>query len=119
MDLHSVLVRDRGSVQGSSLPARLKRIFSTVWNMSMKGAINQSVSRSAFVCQSQSMNLYQENPSSQSVSSMLFYAWGKGLKTGMYYLRTRPKAAPVQFTVTREAKESANAPLEGCISCGS
>ena len=97
MDVVSVLVRDRGSVFESELPDAVKSAFVTVWECSNKGCIMQSSERSVYVDQSQSLNLYLKNPSSQSVTSMLFYGWSVGLKTGMYYLRTRAKAAAVQF----------------------
>ena len=70
--------------------------------MSNKSLIDQSADRGAFVCQSQSLNLYVPQPSRNILTSMHFYAWKKGLKTGMYYLRTQPKANAINFTVDKE-----------------
>ena len=80
--------------------------------------------RGAFICQSQSLNLFVDNPNTSKLTSMHFYAWKKGLKTGMYYLRTQAAAQAIQFTVDKTVAE---VPLEGavctmqdgCISCGS
>ena len=125
MDLISCLLSDRGSVGGCL--GVLGSAFVTVWECSNKSCILHSVERSVYVDQSQSLNLYLENPSSQSVTSMLFYGWSAGLKTGMYYLRSRAKAAAVQFGVegTKSGSESlVNSSPTGenataCISCSS
>jgi ribonucleoside-diphosphate reductase alpha chain len=93
------IIKDRGSVQNTSLSSNIKRIYKTVWEISQKHVIQQSASRAPFVDQSQSMNLYLESPNMANVSSMQFFAWKSGLKTGQYYLRSRPKANAVQFTV--------------------
>ena len=66
----------------------------------MKAIIDMSADRGAFICQSQSLNLFMENPTFSKLTSMHFYAWQKGLKTGMYYLRTRPAADPIKFTLS-------------------
>ena len=134
MDLISCLLSDRGSVGGCL--GVLGSAFVTVWECSNKSCILHSVERSVYVDQSQSLNLYLENPSSQSVTSMLFYGWSAGLKTGMYYLRSRAKAAAVQFGVEedrRSERSSAGLPTlqhvdsvehtqveeSECISCSS
>lgn len=96
------IIKNRGSVKNSSLPDDMKNIYKTVWEMSNKSLIDQSVDRGAFVCQSQSLNLYVPQPTRNVLTSMHFYAWKKGLKTGMYYLRTQPKANAINFTVERE-----------------
>ena len=72
----------------------------------MKHIIDMSVDRGAFICQSQSLNLFQENPTFQKLSSMHMYSWKQGLKTGIYYLRTRPSSKALQFTVKPEECES-------------
>ena len=116
------IIRDQGSVQGlPGLPDNLKRIYKTVWEIPQRLIIDMSAERGPFICQSQSMNLHVEDPSISKLSSMHMYAWKKGLKTGMYYLRTRPKARAIQFTLEPEAP--AAAPVcrkeNGCIMCSS
>ncbi len=108
------LIRDRGSVQNMNIPDDMKKVFKTVWEMSQKALINLSVGRGAFICQSQSLNLYIATPTRAVLSSMGMYAWSKGLKTGQYYLRSQPSARAIQFTVksTVEPME-----VEECISC--
>lgn len=98
-ELIAQIMKDRGSVQNTTLSDNIKRIYKTVWELSMRHVIQQSASRGPFVDQSQSMNLYLESPNMANVSSMQFFAWKSGLKTGQYYLRTRPKADAIQFTV--------------------
>jgi len=100
------IMRDRGSVQKTNLPDDLKAVFKTVWEMSQKPLIDMSRARAPYICQSQSLNLYQAAPTRNSLASMHFYAWKQGLKTGIYYLRTQPRANAIAFT----AKED-------CISC--
>jgi len=95
----NAIIRDNGSVQNLVIPDELKAKYKTVWEMSQKVLIDQAADRGRFVCQSQSLNLFLEDPNTSKISSMHMYAWKQGLKTGMYYLRTRPKARAVQFTV--------------------
>ena len=95
----NAIIRDNGSVQNLAIPDELKAKYKTVWEMSQKVLIDQAADRGRFVCQSQSLNLFLEDPNTSRISSMHMYAWKQGLKTGMYYLRTRPKARAVQFTV--------------------
>ena len=95
----NAIIRDNGSVQNLAIPDELKAKYKTVWEMSQKVLIDQAADRGRFVCQSQSLNLFLEDPNTSKISSMHMYAWKQGLKTGMYYLRTRPKARAVQFTV--------------------
>ena len=97
------IIRDGGSVQGLPIPQRLKDIYKTAWEMSQKVLLDMAADRGAFVCQSQSLNVFMENPSMAKLSSMHMYGWKKGLKSGMYYLRTRAKAKPIQFTLEPEA----------------
>jgi len=93
------IMKNKGSIQQTNLPKEMKNIFKTVWEMSNKSLIDLSVGRAPYICQSQSLNLYVPSPNRNILSSMHFYAWKQGLKTGMYYLRTQPKANAVQFTV--------------------
>lgn len=95
----AILARD-GSVQGiPEVPDDVQRLYKTAWELSMKSVIDMAADRGAYVCQSQSMNLFVAEPTYKKLSSMHFYAWKKGLKTGVYYLRTRPAAKAVQVTV--------------------
>ena len=103
--LRDQLIRDRGSVQNTNLPQDIKNVFKTVWEMSQKALIDLSRGRAPYVCQSQSLNLYQSTPTQNSLNSMHFYAWKQGLKTGQYYLRTQPKANAIAFTVDNTVAE--------------
>ena len=94
------IIRNGGSVQGlSDLPQDVRDMFKTVWEISQKVIIDMARDRGAFVCQSQSMNLFIDSPTLSKISSMHMYAWKAGLKTGMYYLRSRAKSRPIQYTV--------------------
>jgi len=97
------IIRNGGSVQGiPEIPEDIQRLYKTVWEISPKVMINMARDRGAFIDQSQSMNLFVEDPTNSKLSSMHMYAWKQGLKTGMYYLRTRPKAKPIQFSLEPE-----------------
>ena len=96
------LIKNRGSIQHINLPQNVKDIYKTVWEIKQRSIINMAASRGPFIDQSQSLNLYVENPQKSVLTSMHFYAWKKGLKTGQYYLRTQPKARPIQYTVKAE-----------------
>lgn len=99
-DLKNKIIQNGGSVQGiPEIPEEIKKNYKTVWELSMKSIIDQAAARGPYVCQSQSMNLFVSNPSFSKLSSMHFYAWEKGLKTGMYYLRTKPASDPIKFTI--------------------
>ena len=107
------IMADGGSVQNlNGLPKESKDIFKTVWEIKQKCLIDMAADRGAFVCQSQSLNMFVANPSKAILTSMHFYGWKKGLKTGMYYLRSRPKVDAIKFTVNQ-------AELEECVACGS
>lgn len=94
------IIRSGGSIQGfSDLAQDVKDVFKTVWEISQKSIIDMAADRGAFIDQSQSMNLFLETPTMSKVSSMHMYAWQKGLKTGMYYLRSKAKSRPIQFTL--------------------
>lgn len=96
-DVKKAMLRDYGSVQNAPVSDEIKARFKTVWEMSQKWVIKHAAARQPFICQSQSMNLFLPEPTVNQVNAMHFYAWGSKLKTGMYYLRTRPKVNPVQI----------------------
>lgn len=115
------IVANKGSVQHiSGLSEHLKRKYCTVWEIPMKHVIDMAADRGAFICQSQSMNLWMEDPNYAALTSMHFYAWSKGLKTGIYYLRRKARHQPQQFTIEPEAKKGekeADQIDEGCTMC--
>jgi len=128
------IIAANGSVQNiEEIPTNLKEIYKTVWEIKQRTIIDMSADRGAFICQSQSLNLFVEQPNFAKLSSMHFYTWKKGLKTGMYYLRTKAATDAVKFTVDTDvvkqaatdkamAVEQISCSLdnpEGCISCGS
>jgi ribonucleoside-diphosphate reductase alpha chain len=139
------IIAANGSVQHiEEIPATIKELYKTVWEIKQRNLIDMAADRGAFICQSQSLNLFVDNPSASKLTSMHFYAWKKGLKTGMYYLRSQAAAQAVQFTVEKQAandiEPGVHATVEsptqsdveptiadgavctmqdGCISCGS
>eukprot|EP00581_Thalassiosira_minuscula_P009571 CAMPEP_0183703940 /NCGR_PEP_ID=MMETSP0737-20130205/1472_1 /TAXON_ID=385413 /ORGANISM="Thalassiosira miniscula, Strain CCMP1093" /LENGTH=815 /DNA_ID=CAMNT_0025930747 /DNA_START=57 /DNA_END=2504 /DNA_ORIENTATION=+ len=103
------IIADGGSVQNvAELPKEIRDVYKTVWEIPQRAILDMAADRGAFICQSQSMNVHIGEPSSKKLTSMHFYAWKKGLKTGMYYLRTRPKADAIQFTVNQEMLAETN-----------
>ena len=108
------IIRAGGSVQGLDISENLKLIYRTVWEIPQKSIIDMSAERGAFIDQSQSLNIFMENPTLAKLSSMHIYGWKKGLKTGMYYLRTRAKARPIQVTVPVLACSRDNPECEAC-----
>ena len=103
-DVRTQMIADQGSVQRiAAIPTDLKELYKTVWEIKQKVCLNMAADRGAFICQSQSLNIHMAEPTTGKLTSMHFYAWRKGLKTGMYYLRTRPKADAIQFTVDQAA----------------
>ena len=98
------IMQNKGSVQDTNLPDEVKKVFKTSWEISQKDAINMAIARAPYIDQSQSLNLYLESPTVDQLTSMHFYAWEAGLKTGQYYLRTKPRASPVAFTVEMECE---------------
>lgn len=112
------IVANKGSVQHiGGLSEHLKRKYCTVWEIPMKHVIDMAADRGAFICQSQSMNLWMEDPNYAALTSMHFYAWNKGLKTGIYYLRRKARHQPQQFTIEPEAKKEVANEDEGCTMC--
>jgi ribonucleoside-diphosphate reductase alpha subunit len=99
-EMKDLMVKANGSVQNiTDIPDDLKELYKTVWEISQKTIIDMAADRGVFIDQSQSMNLFVESPTLSKLSSMHFYAWKKGLKTGMYYLRSKAKARPIQFSL--------------------
>jgi len=99
-DVRTSIIANNGSIQTMlELPAEMRELYKTVWEIPMKTLINMARDRAPFICQSQSLNLFLAEPSLSKVSSMHFYAWKAGLKTGCYYLRTKAAAKAQQFTV--------------------
>lgn len=100
-EMKETLMAANGSVQNiEGIPAHIKDLYKTVWEISMKTIIDMAADRGAYVCQSQSLNLFVESPNFGKLSSMHFYAWQKGLKTGMYYLRSKAAVDPIKFTLS-------------------
>jgi len=96
------LIAANGSVQDiPEIPAHIKELYKTVWEISQKSVIDMAADRGAYICQSQSMNLFMQDPNFGKLTSMHFYAWKKGLKTGMYYLRSKAATSAIQFTVDK------------------
>ena len=101
--LKNSIIQNNGSVQHIAIiPPEIREKYRTVWEIPMKHLIDMSADRGAFICQSQSLNLWLEDPNYNTLTSMHFYAWTKGLKTGIYYLRRRPKHQAQQFTIEPE-----------------
>jgi ribonucleoside-diphosphate reductase alpha chain len=99
-DVKNEIIRFNGSIQNIvEIPVEIKNRYKTVWEVSMKSIIDQAADRGPYVCQSQSMNLFLAEPTVGKVNSMHFYAWEKGLKTGMYYLRSKPAAQAKKITL--------------------
>jgi ribonucleoside-diphosphate reductase alpha chain len=98
--LKNNIIANRGSIQHlTQLSEHMRNKYKTVWEIQMKDIIDMSADRAVFICQSQSLNLWMEEPNYKSLTSMHFYAWSKGLKTGLYYLRRKPKHQAQQFTI--------------------
>ena len=135
-EIKEKLIAANGSVKDiEEIPQDLKELYKTVWEISQKNIINQAADRGAYICQSQSLNLFVDNPNYGKLTSMHFYAWQKGLKTGMYYLRSKAAVDPIKFTLSskhqqkfiaedqNEAEEIIEGEVctmeDGCLMCGS
>ncbi len=136
-DLKDQIILANGSIQHiESIPAGIRELYKTVWEIKMRTVIDMAADRGAYICQSQSLNLFISDPTASKLTSMHFYAWKKGLKTGMYYLRTQAAAQAVKFTVVQSQAAKEVEPVlpqntvveeeivgatctmeEGCISC--
>lgn len=100
------IIAANGSIQHiDEIPADIKELYKTVWEIKQRSLIDMAADRGAFICQSQSLNLFVDSPSVSKLTSMHFYAWKKGLKTGMYYLRTQAATQAVQFTVEKQGSK--------------
>ncbi|XP_076288192.1 ribonucleoside-diphosphate reductase large subunit-like [Lasioglossum baleicum] len=101
-DMKNEVIANEGSIQNiQRIPEDLKMLYKTVWEIPQKTILKMAADRGAFVDQSQSLNVYMDKPTTAKLTSMHFYGWQMGLKTGMYYLRTKPAANPLQFTVDK------------------
>lgn len=120
-ELKDNIVENGGSIQHIiGIPEHIKNKFKTVWEIPMRHVIDMAADRGAFICQSQSMNLWVEDPTFPILTSMHFHSWQSGLKTGMYYLRRKPKHQPQQFTIVPKNNkngESGDDDEEGCVMC--
>ena len=114
------IIKHSGSVQDVvGIPKALKEKYKIVWEIPMKHILEMAADRGAFICQSQSTNLWMKEPTYNKLTAMHFYAWKKGLKTGIYYLRTKAKAAPQQFTIEPDKNNNLEEDDEDCLMCGS
>jgi ribonucleoside-diphosphate reductase alpha chain len=101
-DMRQKIMAANGSIQNiNEIPQRLKDLYKTAWEISQKAIIDQAADRGAYICQSQSLNIFMENANFGKLTSMHFYGWEKGLKTGMYYLRTKAATDAIKFTVDK------------------
>jgi ribonucleoside-diphosphate reductase subunit M1 len=109
------IISEHGSVQNiKAIPQDLKDLYKTVWEISQKTVLEMAADRGAYIDQSQSLNVHIAEPSMAKITSMHFYGWKLGLKTGMYYLRTKPAANAIQFTVDKsKLKTSVKATGDG------
>jgi ribonucleoside-diphosphate reductase alpha chain len=104
------IIANNGSIQHIEvIPQKIRDKYKTVWEIPMRSLIDMAADRGAFICQSQSLNLWLEDPNYNTLTSMHFYSWSKGLKTGIYYLRRRAKHQAQQFTIEPEKQNNANA----------
>jgi len=107
------IIANHGSIQHlEMIPQEIKEKYKTVWEIPMRNLIDMAADRGAYICQSQSLNLWLEDPNYSNLTSMHFYSWSKGLKTGIYYLRRRGRHQAQQFTIEPEKKENAGGEIE-------
>lgn len=105
-EMRHIIIEHEGSIQNiPCIPQHIKDLYKIVWEIKMKSVIDMAADRQAFIDQSQSMNIYLAQPTFGQLASMHFYGWRKGLKTGMYYLRTRPISSATKFSVNQEMVE--------------
>jgi len=116
-ELKNNIIANKGSIQQiTHLPEHIKQKYKIVWEIPMKHLIDMAADRGSFICQSQSLNLWLEDPDYKTLTSMHFYSWEKGLKTGMYYLRRKAKHQAQQFTIVPKEEKNKD---EGCEMCSS
>ncbi|CAN5303303.1 ribonucleoside-diphosphate reductase subunit alpha [soil metagenome] len=135
-EMKNKLIESNGSIQKiPGIPQNIKEIYKTVWEISQKAIIDMSADRGAYICQSQSLNIHLQDANFGKLTSMHFHAWKRGLKTGLYYLRTKAAADAIKFTVEKKAQEAPKVPdvkaqnqadmvcsidnKDDCLSCGS
>ncbi len=123
-DLKERIIAANGSIQGlPEVPPAIKERYKTVWEVKQKTLIDMAADRGAFICQSQSLNLFVQEPTIAKLSSMHFYAWKKGLKTGIYYLRTKSAVQAIKFTVDptvmkqQQAQKEKDKEPQECLLC--
>ncbi len=105
-EMREAIMAANGSVQGiEDIPQEVRDVYKTAYEISQKVIIDMSADRGAFICQSQSLNVFMEAPTFAKLSSMHFYAWQKGLKTGMYYLRSKAATDPIKFTLSKKHQQ--------------
>ena len=105
-DMKNRIIAANGSIQNiKEIPDDIKELYKTVWEIKQRNLIDMAADRGAFICQSQSLNLFVDSPSISKLTSMHFYGWKKGLKTGMYYLRSQAATQAVQFTIEKQGSE--------------
>ena len=108
-EMKNSIIQNGGSIQHLlEIPEEVRNKYKIVWEMPMKHVINMARDRGAYICQSQSLNLWIEDPNYKTLTAMHFYSWEQGLKTGLYYLRRKPKANAQQFTIEPEKRERKN-----------
>ena len=109
-DMRQKIMAANGSIQNiNEIPQYLKELYKTAWEISQKAIIDQAADRGAYICQSQSLNIFMENANFGKLTSMHFYGWEKGLKTGMYYLRTKAATDAIKFTVDKNVVQEPTA----------
>ncbi len=121
-EMRQKIMASNGSIQNiNEIPQRLKELYKTAWEISQKAIIDQAADRGAYICQSQSLNIFMENANFGKLTSMHFYGWEKGLKTGMYYLRTKAATDAIKFTidknVVQEVKTQTIEEQQAAIAC--
>lgn len=116
-NMKNQIIAANGSIQNiPEIPAKIKELYKTVWEIKQRNLIDMAADRGAYICQSQSLNLFVDTPTNGKLTSMHFYAWKKGLKTGMYYLRTQAASQAVQFTVEKQGSSAMEPVIPGITS---
>lgn len=117
-DMKQKIMAGSGSIQGiSEIPAETRLLYKNVWEISQKAIVDQAAGRGIYIDQSQSMNCFMESPSVSKLSSYLFYGWSKGLKTLSYYVRSRPVADAIKFTVEASPSVPVQDEEDDCVGC--
>ena len=117
-DIKNNIIKNRGSVQQlNNISQDILDKYKTAWEIPMRNLIDMSRDRGAFICQSQSLNLWMEDPEPKALTNMHFYSWKAGLKTGIYYLRRKPRHDPQQFTIEPEQQNDKSKENKDCLMC--